>query len=501
MTVARAVISPRRPEPSASQSPSRFREGDEVEARFQRGKQWYKARIRKAHRGDNTYDLDYEDGDREQCVDARYIKALAGRSMSRSPHHGNRLREGTKVEARYRGKSRYYPGQIRRDRGDGTFDIAYDDGEHETRVREEYIKCMTDSDDDRRRCKSLRVGDRVEARQNGRTRYYPGTVARVHSDGTYDIDYDDGEKETYVKEEYVKSAGGGSRSPSPGHGRLRQGAMVEARYRGRPRYYPGKIRRDHGDGTFDVDYDDGEREARVKAEYIKFMDSESEGRGTGLHSGDEVEARYQGRAYRRGVVARVRVDGTYDVDYEGGEQETRIGGSHIKLARRGGKRSLGWRSSSRSQRGVGGGDTDSTAGSARGGAARALWRRAFGRRSDRSESPENRSLNGETFASPEAYAALAAHADALARECERTDRRGRGFLSPRAFSEAAEAAGIRGREANAVATSVALASPEHLILVGARRRPRADVYAGHRSGGQWRYRGLRRLSRPCGRGG
>ena len=35
--------------------------------------------------------------------------------------------------------------------------------------------------------------------------------------------------------------------------RLRQGAMVEARYRGRPRYYPGKIRRDHGDGTFDVE--------------------------------------------------------------------------------------------------------------------------------------------------------------------------------------------------------------------------------------------------------
>ena len=45
-----------------------------------------------------------------------------------------------KVEARYRGKSRYYPGVIGRAKGDGTYDIDYDDGERETGVRAELIK-------------------------------------------------------------------------------------------------------------------------------------------------------------------------------------------------------------------------------------------------------------------------------------------------------------------------------------------------------------------------
>mmetsp|Transcript_3963 Transcript_3963/g.11985 ORF Transcript_3963/g.11985 Transcript_3963/m.11985 type:complete len:596 (+) Transcript_3963:89-1876(+) len=41
----------------------------------------------------------------------------------------DRLGEGDKVEARHLGKEKYYPGKILRDRGDGTFDIAYDDDE------------------------------------------------------------------------------------------------------------------------------------------------------------------------------------------------------------------------------------------------------------------------------------------------------------------------------------------------------------------------------------
>ena len=53
-----------------------------------------------------------------------------------------RLRVGSKVKARYRGKSKFYPGVISRDRGDGTFDIDYDDGEHETRVREDLIEAL-----------------------------------------------------------------------------------------------------------------------------------------------------------------------------------------------------------------------------------------------------------------------------------------------------------------------------------------------------------------------
>ena len=43
---------------------------------------------------------------------------------------------------------------------------------------------------------------------------------------------------------------------SSGGGALREGMKVEARYRGKAKYYPGVIKRENRDGTFDVDYDD-----------------------------------------------------------------------------------------------------------------------------------------------------------------------------------------------------------------------------------------------------
>ena len=50
------------------------------------------------------------------------------------------LSEGDKVEADYRGRGKFYPGNITRDRGDDTYDISYDDGELETRVAKHLIK-------------------------------------------------------------------------------------------------------------------------------------------------------------------------------------------------------------------------------------------------------------------------------------------------------------------------------------------------------------------------
>ncbi|KAH8059996.1 cytidine deaminase [Aureococcus anophagefferens] len=276
-------------------------------------------------RGDGTFDVDYDDGEKETRVLEEYIKSTGGSSGSRG-----RLREGAKVEARYRGRSKYYKGRIARDRGDGTFDIDYDDGEKETRVLEEYIKGLDSDDDDRRSGGSLGEGDKVEARYRGREKYYPGKISRDRGDGTFDIAYDDGERETRVEEKLIRKLGGSSSS----RGRLREGAKVEARYRGRSKYYKGKISRDRGDGTFDIDYDDGEKETRVLEEYIKGMDSDSDDdrRGGGkLDVGDKVEARYRGRSkFYPGKIARVRGDGTFDVDYDDGEKETRVLEEYIK---------------------------------------------------------------------------------------------------------------------------------------------------------------------------
>merc|ERR1711988_991622 len=95
--------------------------------------------------------------------------------------------------------------------------------------------------------------------------------------------------------------GGGSPRGSPrGAGGLKVGMKVSARYRGKARYYPGRIGRANEDGTFNIDYDDGENESYVKAEFIKPLDGfvvsspRSPRRGS-LEEGMKIEARYRGK--------------------------------------------------------------------------------------------------------------------------------------------------------------------------------------------------------------
>jgi hypothetical protein len=47
------------------------------------------------------------------------------------------------------------------------------------------------------------------------------------------------------------------------------GSVVEVNYNGQGEYFPGKIGRDLGDGTFDINYDDGDLELKVKAVHIR----------------------------------------------------------------------------------------------------------------------------------------------------------------------------------------------------------------------------------------
>ena len=39
---------------------------------------------------------------------------------------------------------------------------------------------------------AFRKGDNIEARYRGKIYFYAGRISKVHSDGTYDIDYNDG---------------------------------------------------------------------------------------------------------------------------------------------------------------------------------------------------------------------------------------------------------------------------------------------------------------------
>merc|ERR1711871_582976 len=133
-----------------------------------------------------------------------------------------KLREGDKVEARFGGRDKWYAGKITNARSDGTFDILYEDGDTERRVKKRLIRKKkggskkknrresgsdNDSDDDK-----LREGDKVEARFGSRDKWYKGKIVNARSDGTFDILYEDGDTERRVKKRLIRKKKGGSKN-------------------------------------------------------------------------------------------------------------------------------------------------------------------------------------------------------------------------------------------------------------------------------------------------
>ena len=112
----------------------------------------------------------------------------------------------------------------------------------------------------------------VEADYKGKGKYYAGRVSRVRANGTYDIDYDDGEKELAVPRSMIKSKAkprAREDSEEAVAEELKIGSAVEADYKGKGKYYAGRIARVRLNGTYDIDYDDGEKELGVPKSMIK----------------------------------------------------------------------------------------------------------------------------------------------------------------------------------------------------------------------------------------
>ena len=60
----------------------------------------------------------------------------------------------------------------------------------------------------------LAEGVQIKAKWKGK-KYYPGTIAKVNSNGTYNISYDDGDKEKNVKMKFIRLPDGGAPRASP----------------------------------------------------------------------------------------------------------------------------------------------------------------------------------------------------------------------------------------------------------------------------------------------
>uniref|UniRef100_H3HEC0 Tudor domain-containing protein n=1 Tax=Phytophthora ramorum TaxID=164328 RepID=H3HEC0_PHYRM len=284
-----------------------FKVGQPIEAQYKSKSKFYPGVISRC-RLNGTYDIDYDDGEKETGVAAELIRAVGkkGGADSDDGPKQKKFKEGDKVEAQYKGKSKFYPGVISRCRLNGTYDIDYDDGEKETGVAAELIRAVgkkggADSDDGPKQ-KKFKEGDKVEAQYKGKSKFYPGVISRCRLNGTYDIDYDDGEKETGVDSEQIRpaEAKGESKSvPVESSQTYRVGTRVEARYMGKDNYFKGTISRANADGTYVIEYDDGDKENRVPSSSIRALKSMSSFRGDDFVVGKPAARPNAGGSFRR----------------------------------------------------------------------------------------------------------------------------------------------------------------------------------------------------------
>ena len=74
----------------------------------------------------------------------------------------------------------------------------------------------------------------------------------------------------------------GPQTTAPTRPTPREGALVECRFGGRAKFYPGRIERVHDDGgTFDVLYDDGDRERGVARALVRLRGAVDSGAAPG----------------------------------------------------------------------------------------------------------------------------------------------------------------------------------------------------------------------------
>jgi hypothetical protein len=125
-----------------------------------------------------------------------------------------------------------------------------------------------------------------------------------------------------------------------GNGSLREGTKVEGNYRGRGKWFLGRIKRDRGSGCYDIDYDDGESEMNVEKSLIRTIKKQRKNQNnrteTGLSVGTRVEVNWKGKGrYYAGMIKEVLMDNNnsakYDIQYDDGETELNVDEQDIRL--------------------------------------------------------------------------------------------------------------------------------------------------------------------------
>jgi len=223
-----------------------------VEAKFKNGKRWFKGEIQRENR-DGTYEVLFEDGDRDLAVPRENInlstsgatanpEEMSGKTAEPSAGPRNPkveapgLQRGSKVEAKFKNGKRWFKGEIQRDNRDGTYEVLFNDGDRDLAVPRANIKLAGESAVPHAASASLNSGTKVEAKFKNGKRWFKGEIQRKNRDGTYEVLFDDGDRDLAVPRDNVKlittrvqPASSDSKEASAGSGSRAQAASRPSR--------------------------------------------------------------------------------------------------------------------------------------------------------------------------------------------------------------------------------------------------------------------------------
>ena len=147
--------------------------------------------------------------------------------------------------------------------------MSYDDGEEEEFVSADLIRLSSQT---KSAPQNFQENDKVEARFGGGEQWFPGTVTCALGNGTYDVRYDDGDKESGVSAVNLRTRLAASSSEQIAERPFALEESVKVRYKGGRTQYPGKIHRIRVNGTYDIFYADGDMEEYVTVDMISKLE-------------------------------------------------------------------------------------------------------------------------------------------------------------------------------------------------------------------------------------
>lgn len=256
------------------------------------------------------------------------------------------LGPGHRVEARFRKGKKWFGGRILAVNRDGSCDVRYVDGDVERGVDPALIRFPLADDAPgnkpavlpRGMC-TYELGEKILARFPFALDYLPGKVIAVHRDGTYDVRFEDGGKDSHVHPKYIKRRKASPKLPAP-HRRAEPRFLVaqqlEARAPGTVDWRPALVTAVLEEGQYAIKYQDQgpSSGSGLVATHNLLRDMNA---GEGLRAqtfevGQMVEALYAlGDVYFVAKVVGVREEGTcYDLRYSDGDLETGVGAEFMR---------------------------------------------------------------------------------------------------------------------------------------------------------------------------